>query len=688
MQHSYKKIIDLRKRASQPLVVQRAEKMRRNVLRLKKVSARSFVDGDQRPFDFRRKSKSNATDSVYLPAKKNSGSEMGKLKIISAALVCVFALNLAGIFGSGKQVLEKTVASAFSGIGDLIVAAESFAAGDFVKSESRFAEAITVLQAAEENLLILGGAGAILETQPEKVQAGSRLVSAAKLLASGGEKFAEAANKFSLTLKTWNVRQQAITAGYAVESFSSQLKQPSTGILSGLSDLESAAALLNLVQTDALPIELQTKVSRAIDEVNYFLEISRPLAEILPEIPNLLGDKIPRRYLILFQNTDELRPTGGFIGSVGILDLNDGFAQKFEIKDVYEIDGQLRKHLSPPEGFGFITGSWGLRDANYHPDFATSATAASFLFEEAGFGSVDGVIAVNSTLLEKITATVGGVQLARFGEKVEAADLNLLLELIIEAKVDGTANPKLILAEIWAALRDDLGKLSQRTLAEIAWQAIVDKEVQFASSNPDLQKIAQATGTANELRETDGDYLFVVNTSLSGNKSDQFCVNEITHTSEIADDGKVVDELRILRKHDWSATAERRIENLAEKFGIPLSDNLKEILGRGRNIDLLKVFVPTGSELISVEGIPRESVEVKESNGKTYFMFSLTIQPKFSREVILKYKLPQKFEENYSFLGEFQSGDSVREIEKVVKKDGAKIFEGEINLGTERIWGL
>lgn len=694
MPHSPKRIIDLKKRASRPLVVQRNERMHRNVLRIKKVSrnAGAGVPAQRgtcskrmsHKFDLTSKTKRSTADSIYLPAERYAPKKTSRLKVAAAALAFVLSLNLIGIFGSGKKVVEQTVSTAFSGIGDLIVAAESFAAGDFSASENRFSQAVEVLRSAEEDLMVLGGAGAILETQPEKVQAGSRLVSAGKLLASGGERFAEAANEIALAFKTWKVRQQAVSEGHSVESFSAQLHKPIRDILSGLGELENAAALLNLVEANSLPAELQNKVTAAVSELNYFLDIAQPIADALPQLPNLLGDQTPRRYLLLFQNPDEIRPTGGFIGSIGILDLNDGFAKKFEIKDVYEIDGQLTKHLNPPEGFGFITGNWGLRDANYHPDFPTSAEAASFLFEEAGFGSVDGVVAVNASLLETIFKEVGDIQLSRFSRNIAAEDLTLLLEMVIEAKVDGAARPKQILDELWEEVRNSLSKLPQQTLVELAWHALTEKEIQFASTNPDLHQLATATGAANELRATDGDYLFVVNTSLSGNKSDKFCESEISHMTEIAANGEAIDTLTILRKHDWSADAEKRIENLAQDFDIPLSDNLKEILGRGRNIDMIKVFVPLGSELISAEGISLDRIETKVSEGKTYFMFSLTTQPKFSREVMLKYKLPQTFTDDYSFLGEFQSGDSVRTIEKIITKSDEKIFEGELELGKER----
>ncbi|MCF7845925.1 MAG: DUF4012 domain-containing protein [Candidatus Peribacteraceae bacterium] len=688
MKHSRRRLIDLRKRASRPLVVRRAEKMRANLLRLEKVSARKSVKGQSRRFDLARDKKKSPQGALYLPADKSPRRNFGRFKIAAAAIALVFVLNLAGIFGSGKSTVERTVATAFSGIGDLIAASESLAAGDFTNSQNQFAEAVEILRSAEEDLMVLGGAGAILETQPENVQAGSRLVSAGKLLASGGEKFAEAANTASSALSNWKVRQQARISGEQVESFSAQLREPITEVLSGLAELENAAAILSLVETDVLPDELAGKVIQAQRELNRFLELVRPLADTLPAIPDLLGDRVPRRYLVLFQNQTEIRATGGFIGSIGILDLDDGFVKNFEIKNVYEIDGQITQHFDPPEGYEFITGSWGLRDSNFHPDFPTSAAAAEKLFESAGFGSVDGVAAVNASFLEKLVDYLGGIKLERYSRKISAAELTLLLSLVIETKIDGAENPKIILNELWTALRDRLEEIPPNDLVALAWQAIKSKEFQFASNNQDFLKFARAAKIANELPPTAGDYLFVVNTSLSGNKSDRFTKNTITHTTEIDSSGATTDTIKILRQHSWSESYEHEMENLAAEFGIRLTDNLKEILGRGRNIDLIKIFVPSGSELISVEGLPETSVAVRESAGKTVFQFSLTTQPKFSREVILKYQLPQKFIANYSFLGEFQSGDKTRSIEKTLKKNNTEIYAGTIPLGETKTWSF
>ncbi|MFH1375631.1 MAG: DUF4012 domain-containing protein [Patescibacteria group bacterium] len=686
MKHPRRRVIDLQKykRRNQPLVVQRAERLRCGALQLKKSSAREGV----RSFDLPRKRRYGPEKRIYLPEEKRSPQKISRFKVVAGAVAFVFLLNLIGVFGHGKQTIEQTISTAFSGIAELAAAAESFAAGNFAASQNRFAEAVQVLHEVEKDLLTLSGAGVVLRTQTDSVQAGSRLVSAGKLLATGGEKFAEAASMINAALANWQARQDADANGEEVESFSAQLVEPINKIQLGIVELENAAAILALVEVAALPAELADKVRLTRDQLSLFLEDLRAAESALPTLPKLLGDKVPRRYLLLFQNPDEIRPTGGFIGSVGVVTVNDGFVTGFKIRNVYEIDGQLSRHFDPPEGFGFITGNWGLRDANYHPDFPTSAEAAAWLFEQAGEGTVDGVVAVTSDVLTKLAALSDGIKLERFSKGIPAADLTLLLSLVIETKADGAVAPKQILDEVWNTLKDELTKIPRAELIGVVLAAISTKDLQFYSENPELNQFSQSFGLENSLRQTDADYLFVVNTSLSGNKSDRYCENKISHTTAIDLAGTATDELAILRTHGWSAAAEKRIEDLAQAFGISVPEDMKEILGRGRNVDLIKVFVPLGSELLEVEGIPRNRVETHESVGKTYFLFSITTQPKFSREVILRYKLPQKFTESYSFLGEFQAGDRVTAIQKSIQREGSEIFSGEISLGKEHDWNI
>ena len=63
---------------------------------------------------------------------------------------------------------------------------------------------------------------------------------------------------------------------------------------------------------------------------------------LLSTAPDIIGLGGRRKYAILFQNNMEIRATGGFIGSFGILNFENGKLYDLAIYDVYDADGQPR----------------------------------------------------------------------------------------------------------------------------------------------------------------------------------------------------------------------------------------------------------------------------------------------------------------------------------------------------------
>jgi len=676
-----KRLLDLKKRDGEPLDLARAKRRdHRHILHLDQAGRSRSV-----AFDLQRTKQQDAKEEGIYLAEPQRPSRLPRVVAAVGAVVIVLGLNLVGVFGEGKATVERVVGTAMHGVEQLTAAGHAFAAGKFLQSHAEFSAALDAFASAEDDIARLGGAGAVLATKPESVQSGSRLVTAGKLIASSGQHFAAAGEQFAVAAATWEGRQRLVAAKTPVSSFSTELSGVLREALAGFAELESAAAILDLVEVDSLPASLQGQVRDARSQLGFIRELAQPYLAVLPQIPDMLGDRVPRRYLILFQNQDEIRPTGGFIGSVGILTLNDGFVQSFEIEDVYEIDGQLAERLDPPEGFGFITDRWGLRDANYHPDFPTSAAAASWLFEQAGRGTVDGVIAVTADMLTRAVELTDGVDLDRFGN-VPAEDIQLLLSMIIETKLDGAAAPKQILREVWASLREQLPSIPRADLVLTARDALAAGEVQAWFGEPDFQQVSQAFGVAGELQKTGSDYLAVVDTSLSGNKSDRYTRNTITHETDIDSNGQAINTLRITRTHGWNSAAERELDRISREYGVPLPDSMKEILGRGRNIDLMKIFVPAGSELLTVQGVPSNRIETHESAGLTYFMLSLTVKPGTSRDVVLRYTVPGDFTADYDLQTVQQVGTHPTDITKIVRRDGEEVSSQRETVTADKIW--
>jgi hypothetical protein len=147
------------------------------------------------------------------------------------------------------------------------------------------------------------------------------------------------------------------------------------------------------------------------------ISAGKDLAEDLPEI---LGKSKPQKYLILFQNNMELRPTGGFIGSFAILSLDSGRLGEINISDVYAADGQLKGHIEPPVAFKKYLGEagWYLRDSNWDPDFSISAARAEWFLDKEIDQSVDGVVAIDLEAVKNLLKIIGPLYLSDFQQEI------------------------------------------------------------------------------------------------------------------------------------------------------------------------------------------------------------------------------------------------------------------------------
>lgn len=625
-----------------------------------------------------------STPEIYV-VESPRASPWPRVALVGLTLLLVLAVTFAGVFGEGKRRAAEVLAGATAGVSNLQNAGSAFAAGDFVGASTNFATALDSFQKAESDIHILAGAGTVLATKPESVQAGSRLVSAGRLIASAGTKFAAAADRLKLTLATYDDRAALFAAGQPTTSVADELSALAADALAGSAELRSAETLLADITPTALPTDLATRVISAQTKLRSALTLAEPYLAVLPHVADLLGSRVPRRYLILFQNPDEIRPTGGFIGSVGLLTLADGFIKSFDIKDVYEFDGQIARVIPPPDGYQLITDRWGLRDANTSPNFPTSAAQAAALFEEGGGGSVDGVFAITSDLLTRLVGATDGVTVPRFGH-VAAGDLNLLLSLVIETKLDGAAAPKAILSDVAKELRSKLLALPKEQLFTLVRAAVAAKEIQAWFPRASFDGVAAAFGIDGALPMTDGDYLAITDTSLSGNKSDRYTRNVVTHATALADGG-AIDTLTLTRVHAFTDADGERIRTLAKRYDIALDQKILDLLGAGRNIDYLKIFVPAGSELLSVTGISRDRVEMKTENDRTYFVTSLTVPAGESRTLTLTYRLPANVNAR-QFTTIYQAGTHPTDFTKSITENKKEVLHERASLAAGKTWDI
>ena len=162
--------------------------------------------------------------------------------------------------------------------------------------------------------------------------------------------------------------------------------------------------------------------TRIIPELVTLRDSAATMDELVSLFLQIAGFKEPRTYLILLQNSTELRPTGGFIGSVALASFADGRMTDFQVQDVYTFDGQLKGHVDPPTPVRELLSQehWYLRDSNWDPDFSVSAAKAAWFYQKETGSTVDGVFALNTPFIIDILKATGPIDLSDYNDRITA----------------------------------------------------------------------------------------------------------------------------------------------------------------------------------------------------------------------------------------------------------------------------
>lgn len=87
-----------------------------------------------------------------------------------------------------------------------------------------------------------------------------------------------------------------------------------------------------------------------------------------------MGEKTPQRYLVMVENSGELRATGGFLTAYGYLEQNRGKIDAMSAQNTYALLNRI--HYRPPAPAPIAkyvyTPTWHLRDANWSPNVPTT----------------------------------------------------------------------------------------------------------------------------------------------------------------------------------------------------------------------------------------------------------------------------------------------------------------------------
>ncbi len=268
------------------------------------------------------------------------------------------------------------------------------------------------------------------------------------------------------------------------------------------------------------------------------------ILSLLPVAPTILGYNGEKEYLLLFMNNAELRPTGGFIGSIGRLIVEEGRVKDFKIQDVYELDGQLTRHIEPhyivrrnlqPHLY--------LRDSNFDLDFERSASMSARIYNLESGNTPDGVIAVDFTIIQRILGITGPIKLRNYDFTITSDNsMEFLQKTIEEDFFPGSTQKRDVLNELMTSITLEMEKNPEYFIstAFLLPELLDEKHILLSYQAEEIQKLLSAlhyTGTIPDRKEQNDEKIYDTlgfnEANIGTNKANKDVSRSITYKADL-----------------------------------------------------------------------------------------------------------------------------------------------------------
>lgn len=414
-------------------------------------------------------------------------------------------------------------------------------------------------------------------------------------------------------------------------------------------------------------------------------EYAPDIKKALQVVPGILGvGTTTKRYMIIMQNDKEIRPTGGFMTNYATFKVTNGLLDSdFTSKDMYSIDYTL-DYIDATYDFPDAPAAymrylkvehWYARDMNYDADFVSSMDQLMKFYNLASsinpweIKSVDGIFAIDTNVISELLEATGPVTVN--GITYTKDNVVFELERIASLELSEQVNRKKVLGDLMEAMLINVFESDSNL-----WPKLIEKGIDLATRkhilvylfDPEAQVLVEKYGVGGRITDpVEGDYSMVVSTNLGGDKTNWFTTKEVVHNLEKSGDR-------------WMRTV-----NIRYTYNQP-DESYTAFVKEFR--DWVRVYVPLGSELVSVDGSEDQEMNMTgEERDKNWFSGWITLQPGETKEITFKYYLPTTVEFTDKYVLTLQKQPGI-ESEKHRVSFGDKAEEVDLTKDTKVTLGL
>lgn len=319
-----------------------------------------------------------------------------------------------------------------------------------------------------------------------------------------------------------------------------QLQSASPQLLNAQISLAQAQEARGRIDAERLIPKIKNIVTNKIDPLFISISGAFPMEDALSMVriaPKLLGvgKAGPQTYLILMQNEDELRPTGGFLTAAGSAVVMDGKLISINIESsdlIYDVN---KPYPIPPWQFKEFMNIEMLlfRDSNWFTDFPTTATWAEYFYSYSRASSADGVIAIDMHMIVHLLETLGPVRVDNVNFPITNENVLDYLRSAEEAPpagVSSTWERKQFISDLAEPLLEKLLNARGQTwtkLMPVMLELLDEKHILLQIDNEEASAFLVRRNWDGSVRiPQDSDYLMAVDTNMGYNKTN--AVTEMT----------------------------------------------------------------------------------------------------------------------------------------------------------------
>jgi len=420
---------------------------------------------------------------------------------------------------------------------------------------------------------------------------------------------------------------------------------------------------------------IRERISSLKDQFSGLTSLFVDAKPLIKKLPEILGSKEEKTYLILYQNDKERRATGGFLTFYAIFKIKDGKMTIAGSNDIYALDATIADHpKAPPEILTYHkdVGLFYIRDSNLSPDFVESVQLFESLYQKSGARvKYDGIIAMDSKILVDMLTifgdmTVDGITFsAKEDKRCDCPQAIYTLFDIVDRPVNYVKeNRKGILGDLMLTLFQTAVRSSPSrywgSLTGVMLQNLQEKHMLLYFVDKETEKAVEQINFAGRIKEYKGDYIHINNVNFAGAKANMFVSEKIESITK-GKEKEVTVNFRNPYPHSDC--------NL-ERGGLCLNATLR---------NWIRIYVPEGSKLISFQGSQKKTRTYTDL-GKTVFEGYLEVPTQGKATVVVKYTLPSDISID-SMLIQKQPG--VTNQEWTVKVNNRKVFDGVLKTDQE-----